>query len=76
MQAFNTKRYFDCRIKNRNGGLEYCGLSKSFGGKVFAVNPSILGETLCVRSSAILAFTIGVCLQEKKDIMMFLQRDD
>ncbi|CAG9321166.1 unnamed protein product [Blepharisma stoltei] len=75
-QIFSSKTNFNHRLKNRNGAVEYVGLSKPTGGKIFAVNPAIIGDILCARSNTILAFTSGVQIQEKSDLMVFLQKDN
>lgn len=47
------------RIKNRKGGVEYVGLSKSKD-KIIAVNPNIFDDGFIANKNAVLAFTSGV----------------
>ncbi|CAG9321975.1 unnamed protein product [Blepharisma stoltei] len=73
---FSSKMLYNYRIKNRKGAIEYAGLSKSTGGKIIAINPEVIGDSIITRSNAILAYTDGVEMQEKKEMIIFLQKED
>jgi len=47
------------RIRNRKGGVEYIGLSKT-SEKVIAINPSIFPETFIIDKNYVLAYTSGI----------------
>ena len=47
------------RIRNRKGGVEYVGLSKS-PEKIIAINPSIFPETFIIDKNYVLAYTSGI----------------
>lgn len=47
------------RIKNRKGGVEYLGISKSLG-KIIGINPYILEDKFIINKAFILAYSSGV----------------
>lgn len=58
-RIFKVFQGLQMRIKNRKGGVEYVGLSKSKD-KIIAVNPSIFDEGFIANKNTVLAFTSGV----------------
>ena len=55
----NLELGFRYRIKNRKGGVEYVGLSKSFG-KILALNPFVIEDTFIVNNNCLLAYSSGI----------------
>jgi len=53
---------------NKEGGCEYLGLCKEFGGKILCLNPEVTGK-LVIRSNAVLAYS-GVSTEEFKPKMI------
>lgn len=58
-RIFNNYPGLQIRLRNRKGGVEYVGLSKSKD-KIIAVNPNIFDDSFIVNKNSILAFTSGV----------------
>ena len=52
------------RVKNRKGGVEYIGLSKS-SGKILAINPSISEDSFTIDRNYILAYTSGIKITQE-----------
>lgn len=76
LRMFSNKAYFYHRLKNKKGIAEYLGLSKSTGGKIFAINPKIMDKKITVRFDLVLAYTIGIYVTDINEPNLFLRRDD
>ncbi|CAG9317893.1 unnamed protein product [Blepharisma stoltei] len=51
------------KIKNQEGALEYVGISKTMGGKIFGLNPKIFDGKMIIRFDALLAYTSEISIK-------------
>ena len=61
------------RIKNRKGGVEYVGLSKTTG-KILGINPFVLEDTFIINKAFILAYSSGVKIGQASEPNILMKR--
>ena len=62
------------RVKNRKGGVEYVGLSKSTG-KILGINPFVLEDTFIVNKAFILGYSSGVKITQALEPSILMKKE-